>query len=173
MVFGHHLNCLRSKIHLIYLFQLRWQHVSACTSKVYKYLCTYCCHIQNKIKNIKNSLKIFSPYTYLSYVHYNKANVREYIFTFAWSSEWPLKMFLVGLKRRTVPQQHIWNLQNPEIILGRGEYFHQKLKLFRDAPKFSKLFQYKKLCKWVKFVDTFVKNSCFLCFWAFFAKIQE
>ena len=55
----------------------------------------------------------------------------------------------------------------------RGEFFHQKLKLFRDAPKFSKLFQYKKLCKWVKFVDTFVKNSCFLCFWAFFDKIQE
>ena len=29
----------------------------------------------------------------------------------------------------------------PYLTCTRGEYFHQKLKLFRDAPEFSKLFQ--------------------------------
>ena len=52
--------------------------------------------------------------------------------------------------------------------LGRGEYFHQKLKLFRDASKVSKLFRNSKFFKMhdgVKFLEILDENSCF---WAFF-----
>ena len=50
----------------------------------------------------------------------------------------------------------------------RGEYFHRKLKLFRDASKFSKLFRNSKFFKMhdgVKFLEILDENSCF---WAFF-----
>ena len=53
-----------------------------------------------------------------------------------------------------------------ECIFSRGEYFHQKSKLFQDAPKFLKLFRSTKVTKvhkWVKLLDTLAKSSCFLC----------
>ena len=50
----------------------------------------------------------------------------------------------------------------------RGEYYHQKLKLFRDAPEFSELFLYIKVHTCVKFVGTFCVLSFFLKLFQFF-----